>query len=427
MKKSVKYLSDTKVAVTVSLDSKELAEAEQVALVKLGKEIKVAGFRKGKVPASVVAKHVNPDTLAQQTLERALSKSVAEAFVDSDLQALDRPEVDVKKFVPGNELEFVAEAEVLPKIELGDYKSLEAKPKAVKVSKKDVDEIIGRIKKGYAEKKPVDRAVKDGDEVNIDFEGKKDGVPFDGGKGEKYDLVIGSGSFIPGFEEGIIGKKKGETFDLKVTFPKTYHVADLKGADVVFTTKINEVKEVVEPELTDELASKAGPFKTVKDLEDDIKREITQQKEREAAEKLKDALVTELVGKSKVPVPDILVEDQMKSIEQDMVQNLMYQGLTLDNYLTEKNFKDKDTWLDSEVKEAATNRVKAGLVLAELSKVLKVEATEKELLEKMNQLGAQYPNDEVREQLKTPEAQRDIANRLLTDKTIEMLVELNKR
>ena len=212
-----------------------------------------------------------------------------------------------------------------------------------------------------------------------------------------------------------------------MTFPKTYHVADLKGADVVFTTKINEVKEVVEPELTDELASKAGPFKTVKDLEDDIKREITQQKEREAAEKLKDALVTELVGKSKVPVPDILVEDQMKSIEQDMVQNLMYQGLTLDNYLTEKNFKDKDTWLDSEVKEAATNRVKAGLVLAELSKVLKVEATEKELLEKMNQLGAQYPNDEVREQLKTPEAQRDIANRLLTDKTIEMLVELNKR
>ncbi len=427
MKKSVKYVSDTKVAITVSLDSKELTDAEQVALVKLGRDMKVPGFRKGKVPASVVAKHVNPDTLAQQTLERALSKAVADAFLESDLQALDRPEVEVKKFVPGSELEFVAEAEVLPKIELGDYKALKAKPAAVKVTKKDVDEIIDRIKKGYAEKSPVDRAVKNGDEVNIDFEGKKDGVPFDGGKGEKYDLVIGSGSFIPGFEEGIVGKKKGETFDLKVTFPKTYHVADLKGADVVFTTTINEIKEVKEPELTDELAAKAGPFKTVKELEDDIKREITQQKEREAAEKLKDALVTELVEKSKVPVPEILVQDQMKSIEQDMVQNLMYQGLTLDNYLTEKNFKDKDAWLASEVKEAAVNRVKAGLVLAELSKVLKVEATEEELLGRMNQLGAQYPSEEMRKQLKAPEAQRDIANRLLTEKTIEKLVEMNKK
>ncbi|MGO3701874.1 MAG: trigger factor [Candidatus Saccharimonadales bacterium] len=427
MKKSVKHLSDTKVAITVTLDTKELNDAEQVALTKIGREIKVPGFRKGKVPASVAAKHVNPDTLAQQTLEQALSKAVADAFMSEELQALDRPEVEVKKFVPGSELEFVAESEILPKITLGDYKKLTAKPEAVKVAKKDVDEIIGRVKQGFAEKKPVDRAVKNGDEVNIDFEGKKDGVAFDGGKGEKYDLVIGSNSFIPGFEEGIVGKKKGETFDLKVTFPKTYHVEDLKGADVVFTTTINEVKEVVEPELTDELAAKAGPFKTVKELEDDIKREITQQKENEANEKFKDALVSEVVDKSTVPVPEILVQDQMRSIEQDMTQNLMYRGLTLDNYLAEKNFKDKEDWLNTEAKDAAVRRVKAGLVLAELSKVMKIEATQEELLEKMNQLGTQYPNDEVREQLKSPEAQRDIANRLLTDKTIAKLVELNTK
>ncbi len=427
MKRSVKYLSDTKVAVSVTLDAKELKDAEQVALVKIGRDIKVPGFRKGKVPASVAAKHVNPDTLAQQTLDEAISKAVADAFVGEKLQALDRPEVEVKKFVPGSELEFVAETEVLPKIKLGDYKNLKAKPVAVKVATKDVDEIIDRIKKGYAEKKSVDRAVKNGDEVNIDFEGKKDDLPFDGGKGEKYDLGIGSGSFIPGFEEGIVGKKKGETFDLKVTFPKTYHVEDLKGADVVFTTTINDVKEVVEPELTDELAAKAGPFKTVKELKDDIKREITDQKEKEAQEKYKDALVTELVEQSTVPAPEILVQDQVRSIEQDMTQNLMYRGLTLDNYLAEKNFKDKEDWINSEVKDAAVNRVKAGLVLAELSKVMKVEATQEELLEKMNQLGAQYPSEEMRKQLKTPEAQRDIANRLLTDKTIEKLVEINKK
>lgn len=427
MKKSVKYLSDTKVAVSVTLDAQELKDAEQIALVKLSNDLNVPGFRKGKVPVGVAAKHVSQDALAQQTLERALSKAVADVFTEEKLQALDRPEVDVKKFVPGEELEFVAETEVLPKITLGDYKNLDAKAPKVSVTKKDVDEIIGRIKKGFAEKKPVDRAAKNGDEVNIDFEGKKDGVAFDGGKGEKYDIVLGSNSFIPGFEEGIVGKKAGETFDINLTFPKSYHVEELKGAKVVFTTTVNEVKEVAEPELTDELAAKAGPFTTVKELEDDIKREVANQKETEAAEKLKDALVTELVEKSTVPVPEILVQDQMKSIEQDMVQNLMYKGLTLDNYLAEKDFKDKDAWLESEVKDAARNRVKAGLVLAELSKILKVEATQEELLERMNQLGQQYSDESVREQLKTPEAQRDIANRILTDKTIEQLVALNSK
>lgn len=427
MKRSVKHLSETKVAVTVALDASELRDAEQVALTKLGREIKVPGFRQGKVPASVAARHVHPDTVAQHTLENALSKTVADAFMGEKLQALDRPEVEVKKFVPGSELEFVAEAEILPAITLGDYTKLSAKAEKVSVSKKDVDEIVDRIKKGFAEKKSVERAAKLGDEVNINFEGKKDGVAFEGGKGENYDLVLGSGSFIPGFEEGIVGKKPQETFDLEVTFPETYHVADLKSAKVVFTTTINDLKEVIEPEMNDELAKKAGPFETVAALTADIKREITQQRETEAQEKLKDALVTEMVEKSTVPVPEVLVQDQMRSIEQDMTQNLMYRGLTLDNYLAEKNFKSKEEWIESEVKDAAVSRVKAGLVLAELSKVLKVEATQEELLERMNQLGQQYSNEAMRKELRTPEAQRDVANRILTDKTIEKLVELNAK
>lgn len=427
MKKTVKHLSDTKVEITVNLNPEELKAAEQVALSHLAREIKVPGFRAGKVPVSVAAKHIDGDTLAQHTLENALNKAVADAFMSEDLQALDRPAVEVKKFVPGSELEFTAECEVLPKITLGDYKKLSAKPEKVTVAKKDVDEIIGRIKKGFAEKKAVDRAAKDGDEVNIDFVGKKDDVAFDGGTGAGYDLVIGSNSFIPGFEEGIVGHKAGDTFDLDLEFPKKYHVEELKGAKVVFSVTLNEVKEVVEPELTDELAAKAGPFKTVKELEDDIKREITSQKEREAADKHKDALVSELVEKSTVPVPEILINDQLQSIEQDMVQNLMYRGLTLDMYLAEKGFEDKQAWLDSEAKESATKRVQAGLVLAELSKAEKVEASQEELLEQLNTLGEQYKSEDMQKQLKTPEAQRDVANRLLTNKTIDRLVELNKK
>lgn len=427
MKTSVKYLSDTKVAVNVTLGVSELKDAELAALNELGKGIKVPGFRKGKVPVSVVSKNVNPNMLAQKTLESALSKAVADAFISEKLQALDRPEVEVKKFVPGSELEFTAESEVMPKIKIGDYKNLKSTAKKVSVTKKDIAEITDRLKKGFSSKKTVQRPAKLTDEVNIDFEGKKDGIAFDGGKGEKYDLVLGSNSFIPGFEDGIIGKKTGETFDLKLTFPEDYHADNLKGAEVVFTTTINEIKEVVEPELNDELAAKAGPFKTVEELEDDIKREITKQKETEATEKLKDDLVAELVEKSTVPVPDVLLRDQMKLIEQDTNRNLMYRGMSIDDYIKSLKYKDKNDWLENEVRPIAEKRVKAGLLLAELSKVEKIEATENELLEKINQLGKQYPSEDMRKHLKTPEVQRDVANRILTEKTVDRLVSLNSK
>ena len=427
MKTSVKYLSDTKVAVNVTLGVSELKDAELAALNELGKDIKVPGFRKGKVPVSVVSKNVNPNMLAQKTLESALSKAVADAFISEKLQALDRPEVEVKKFVPGSELEFTAESEVMPKIKIGDYKNLKSTAKKVSVTKKDIAEITDRLKKGFSSKKTVQRPAKLTDEVNIDFEGKKDGIAFDGGKGEKYDLVLGSNSFIPGFEDGIIGKKTGETFDLKLTFPEDYHADNLKGAEVVFTTTINEIKEVVEPELNNELAAKAGPFKTVEELEDDIKREITKQKETEATEKLKDDLVAELVEKSTVPVPDVLLKDQMKLIEQDTNRNLMYRGMSIDDYIKSLKYKDKNDWLENEVRPIAEKRVKAGLLLAELSKVEKIEATENELLEKINQLGKQYPSEDMRKHLKTPEVQRDVANRILTEKTVDRLVSLNSK
>lgn len=426
MKTTVKNLSDTKVELTISLGAKELKDAEQVALTKLGKSVKVPGFRKGNVPASVAAKHVDPAALAEQTLEDALSKAVAEAFLAENLQALDRPAVEVKKFVPGSELEFTAETEILPKVALGDYKKLKAKKVATKVEAKDIDEIIERMRTGMAEKKEVKREAKDGDETTIDFVGKKDGVAFDGGTGKDYTLVLGSNTFIPGFEEGIVGKKPGETFDIELTFPKDYHAADLKGQKVVFTTTLQAVKEQNLPELNDEFAAKAGPFTSVKEMKDDIKRELTAQKDREATEKLKDELVKELVSVSKVPTPEILIKDQAESIERDMTQNLMYQGLTLDQYLENKGFESKEKWLETEVKEAAESRVKAGLVLAELSKVEKIEATNKELDEHVELYKKQYANNpQMVAQFDQPEARRDIANRLLTEKTVNRLIELN--
>ena len=426
MKTIVKHLSDTKVELTISLDAKELKNAEQVALTKLAKSAKVPGFRKGNVPASVAAKHVDPNALSQQTLEDALSKAVAEAFTAEDIQALDRPAVEIKKFVPGNELEFTAESEILPKVKLGDYKKLKAEKAKTTVTTKDVDEIIERMRQGMAEKSEVTRAAKDGDEVIIDFVGKKGDVAFDGGTATDYSLTLGSNSFIPGFEEGIVGKKPGDTFDLELEFPKDYHSADLKGAKVTFSTTLKSIKEPKLPEVNDEFATKSGPFTSVKELKDDIKRELTQQKEREAGERLKDELVGELVDVSTIPVPQVLVDDQARNIEQDMTQNLVYQNISLDQYIESQGFKDKDDWLKNEVKPAAEKRVKAGLALAELSKELKIEATSEELANHINLYKEQYANnEEALKQFEQPEVQRDIANRLLTEKTVDKLVELN--
>lgn len=422
MKTTVKHLSETKVELTITLGEKELKDAELVALTKLAKDVKVAGFRKGKAPASVVAKNVDPNALGQQTLDDALSKAVSEAFTAEKIQALDRPQVDVKKFVPGKELEFTAETEILPEITLGDYKKLTAKKAKVSVTEKDVTEIIDRMRQGFAEKKPVERAVKDGDEVVIDFIGKKDGEAFNGGTANDYTLTIGSNQFIPGFEEGLIGHKAGEEFDLDLEFPKDYHAKELAGSKVVFSTKVKEVKEIVLPELNDELAAKAGPFTSVDELEADIKREVTNQKDREALDTLKDQLIDQLIEVSTIPVPEILVQDQSRSIEQDMTQNLMYQGMNLDMYLESKKLT-KEEWQNGEVKQAAEKRVKAGLALSELSKVEKITATDEELVLKVNEYQQQYGKSG--QDFTTPEVQRDIANRLLTDKTIDRLVELN--
>ena len=427
MKTTVKKLSDTKVELTISLGSEELSAAEQVALTKMASDLKVPGFRKGKVPVSVAAKHVNPAALQEQTLDNALSKAVAEAFMAEKIQALDRPAVDVKKFVPGQELEFTAEVEIIPPVKLGNYKKLKAKRQAVKVEDSEVEEIITRMRENFTEKTEVKRAAKEGDEAVIDFTGKKDDVPFDGGAAKDFALKLGSGQFIPGFEEGVVGHKAGETFDLKLTFPKDYHAKELAGADVVFTVTLHKVNELSLPEVNDEFAAKCGPFTSVDELKADIKREITAQKEREADEKLKDELVGELADASKVALPELLIDDQIRSIEQDLMQNLMYRGLTLDSYLQTQKFTDKDDWRAKEARPAAEKRVKAGLVLAELSKELGVEVSHEELSTQIETMKQQYGKDpKIAERFNDPNVHRDIANRMITDKTVEKLIELNK-
>lgn len=426
MKTTVTHESDTRVKVVIAADYAELAAAEQVALKRLAKTAKVNGFRTGHVPLEIVKKHADANALAQETLDAALNRAVAEAFLSNDLQVLARPEVEIKKYVPGELLEFTAEADVLPKVKLGDYKKLKVKKAAVNVDKKEIDEVIERIQKGLSEKKEVKRAAKIGDETVIDFVGKKDGEAFHGGTGKDYPLVLGSNSFIPGFEDALVGLKAGDTKDVKLAFPKDYHVKDLAGQDVVFEVTVKKVNSVKLPALDDKFAAKAGPFTSMEDLRSDIKAEIAAQAERRAKDDLKDELVKQLVAKSVVSVPSVLRDDQIRSLEQDLRQNLMYRGRTLEQYFKEKGYADRDAWVKAEANDVADARIKAGLVLAQLSKELKIEATADELAAHINTYKQQYANNsEMAKHFDKPEAQREVANRLITEKTVDKLVELN--
>jgi len=423
MKHTLKKNSDTQVVVTIDLDKTDLATAKSVAVQHISKNLKIPGFRAGKVPSNVAEKHIDALELANHTTEHAMNIALNDVAVAEDLRVLDRPQVDLKDFKPYDSLTFEATIDIVPDVTLGDYKKLKAKKAKVEVTDAEVEEVVERMRSQLAEKKAVKREASSGDEVNIDFVGKQNDKPFDGGTASGYDLVLGSNSFIPGFEEKIVGHKSGETFDIPLTFPKDYHADHLKGAKVVFAVTLNEIKEVVLPEVDDKFAEKVGPFKTVEGMREDIRAELLQQKEKTVEDQFKDDLVAELVAVSKVPVPQVLVDDQAKQIEQDAMQNLMYRGMSPDQYLQQQGYKDHDEWHEKEFKVAAERRVQAGLALAELSKVENIDVTREELDQRHALMLEQYPT--MKDQLDSPEARRDLANRAITEKTVDRLVELN--
>lgn len=423
MKYSVKHLSKTKVELAITIDAKDLSEVKQLSLAKMAQKIKVSGFRPGKVPASVAEKHLEPASVSAQVAEDAANKFVIEAFTKENLQPLERPEVEIKDFKPGESLELTAVADILPVIKLGEYKNLGVKRAKATVTDKEVDEVIENLRRSHAEKTEVTRAAKKDDEVWIDFEGVDEkGQPVAGAAGKDYPLALGSNTFIPGFEEGIIGKKAGDSFELPLTFPKDYHHKPLAGAKVTFKTSLKKVTESKLPELNDTFAAKNGDFKTINELKADIKAQLMERKKQEAEDTYRNALLDAILAKSDVPAPEVLIQDQMQSLERDMQQNLLYRGLTLDAYLTEQKLT-KEEWQTKELRPTAEKRVKIGLLLAELSKVLNVEVSQGELNAQFKQILQQNPS--MKEQLNTPEARRDIANRLLTEKTLAQLVAVN--
>ncbi len=425
MKTKFKKLSDSRVEITVTLDAKDLKAASEKAVEKLSKEIKVEGFRKGKVPVEVAKKFIPENDLNAETIDMAVRTTVIEAFKENEKSPLVLPSVNITKYVPGEMAEYTATADIIPEVTLGDYKKLEVKKPEVKVTEKDIEGVLNNLADSFAEKKVVKRAAKLDDEVIIDFVGKKDGEAFPGGSAKDYHLVLGSKSFIPGFEDGIVGHESGDKFDLKLTFPKDYGVSDLAGAKTVFEVLVKQVNEIVKAPIDDEMAKKCGPFKTLKELKDDIKKNLTAQNEQRLSDKYKDDLVNALVKKSKVPAPEVLINDQLRMIREDISRNAASQGLSFEDYLKRAG-QTEENW-EKEAKKVAETRVKASLALQTLAVQEKITVSDETVAAKIAELKDVYKKSpEALKSLKDPNVKMDIKNRMIIEETLNYLVKVNK-
>ncbi len=426
MKVTSKDLSSTSVEIKVTLDKKDLADARKKAIARLAPEVKVQGFRKGKVPLEIAEKHINPNDLASAALDIAVRTTVPAAFSEAQKSPLVIPEVNVTKFVPDETVEYTAKADILPEIKLGDFKKLKAKRDLPKVTDKEINEVLDNIATAYAEKSPVKRKAQLGDDVIIDFEGTKDGVAFAGGKAKDFTLGLGSGQFIPGFEDGIVGHEPGDRFDLKLTFPKDYHVKDLAGAKVNFNVLLKQINEIKKPEFDDDFAKKCGPFKNMAELKADIKKNIEAQNQKKSDDKFKDDLVRELVEKSTVSAPEIMIKDQLRFIKDDITRNAQAQGMSFEDYLKQTGQTEED-W-EKEARKIAELRVKSSLCLQVLARDEKITVEDEVVDGKLAELREVYKKSkDALESLKDPNVRQDIKNRLTIEKTLDFLATANDK
>ncbi|MBR2754167.1 trigger factor [Candidatus Saccharibacteria bacterium] len=425
MKTKFKKLSDSRVEITVTLDSEDLKPAKKKALEKLAKEVKVEGFRKGKVPTEVAKKFIPENDLNAETIDLAVRSTVIEAFKKEEKSPLVLPSVNVTKYVPDEMAEYTATADIIPEVKLGDYKKLGVKREKVEIAEKNIKEVLDNLTNSFAEKKTVKRAAKLDDEVIIDFVGKKDDKPFEGGSAKDYHLTLGSKTFIPGFEDGIVGHEPGDKFDLKLTFPKDYGATDLAGKKVVFEVLVKQVNEIKKAPIDDEMAKKCGPFKSLAELKADIKKNLEAQNEHRVEEKFKDDLIQALVKKSTIPAPEILIDDQMKIIRDDMTRNAASRGVSFEDFL-KQNHETLESW-EKEARKAAESRVKASLALQTLAVEQKITVSDDLVNAKIAELKDVYKKSpEALKSLKDPNVKMDIKNRMIIEETLNYLVKVNK-
>jgi trigger factor len=424
MQTTKKQIDDTTVELTASAEQELLDNVKQQVLKKLGAQVRLPGFRLGKAPASMVEKNVDQARLQNDFLEQAVQQLYLAAIDKENVRPVTQPEVSVSKFVPFTTLEISAKIETVGEVKLADYKKIKKAKPAVKVTEKDIDGVVESLRQRVADKKAVNRTAKSGDEVTIDFSGTdaKTGQPISGADAKGYPLLLGSNSFIPGFEDDIIGMKPGEDKTFDITFPKDYGVKALQGKKVSFAVHLITVQEVTLPKADDDFATKAGPFSSLKELRGDIKGQLKSERQQEADSQYQNELLEDVAKKSSVAIPASLVDEEIQRMEQQDRQNATYRGQTWPEYLEAQELSE-DTYKEAQ-RPAAELRVKAGLVLAEIADKEQINITDEEVDRQINLLKGRYQQDpKMQAELAKPENRRDIASRLLSEKTIGKLEE----
>jgi len=421
MHTQIKKPTSTQAVLTVTAEQADIRDIKNHVLQDFAKQAKIAGFRPGKAPLEVVEKNVDQSTLQTQFLEHAVETLYPQAAQEVNIRPVSQPELAIKKFVPFTVLEFEVTVTILGDVTLPDYKKMTKKRTTATVSAKDVEEVIKNLQERGAEKKEVDRAAKNGDQVLIDFSGKnqKD-EDIKGADGKDYPLALGSNTFIPGFEEKLVGAKPGEAKEFTLTFPKDYGMKALAGSKVTFSVTVKKVLEVVKPKVDDAFAASVGPVKTVDELKSDIKKELQIEKQRKADMEFESELVKDITKKSNVEIPPVLIDEQVERMMGEMKQNLTHRGQTLKEFLEQQGMSE-DEYKNKEVIPQAEDRVKASIILSEISDKEKLTITPEELEIRLQVLKGQYQDEQMRSELDKPENRREILSRMLSEKTLAAL------
>ena len=408
------------VKLEITIEAEKFDNAMKKVYFQNAKYFNIPGFRKGKAPMNIVEKYYGAQIFYEDAFNEVATEAYDEALEANKIDAVSRPVVDIKQMEKGKDVIFTAVVQTKPEVELGKYKGIEIPKVEYKVEEKDIEHELGHMQEHNSRLITVDdRALENGDIATIDFEGFVDGVAFDGGKAEGHELEIGSGSFIPGFEDQLVGMKIDEEREIKVTFPKEYFSKDLAGKEAMFKVKLHEIKKKELPELDDEFAKDVSEFDTLAELKASIKEKIEKNNEQRQKYETEDLAIKAVCGDVKVDIPSGMVEFEVENMMKDFEQRLSYQGLNLDQYL--KMIGKTEEEMKKEYEPQAIEAIKSRLVLEAIIKAEKIEASEDEIKAKMEEMAKNY-GKKVEEISENENLKRYLKEGIESEKALEFIV-----
>lgn len=389
MSLQVEKLEHNMAKLTVEVAAEDVEKALQAAYLKQRKQINIQGFRKGKVPRQMIEKMYGPEVFYDEAANNMIPDAYAKAYDESELDIVSQPKIEVVQMEKGKPFIFTAEVATKPEVTLGDYKGLKVDKVSTRVTQKEVDEEIEKERERNARTIEVtDRAVQDKDEVTLDFEGFVDGVAFEGGKGEDYPLTIGSGSFIPGFEEQLIGAEIDKEVEVNVTFPKEYHSEELAGKDATFKCTVHTIKAKELPELDDEFASEVSECETMDAYRAEVKKNIKERKERTGKEKKENQAVDQAIENAQMDIPEAMIEFQVRQMADDFARRIQQQGLTVEQYFQFTGMTAEK--MMEEMRPQAEKSIKTRLVLEAIVKAENIEVSDERVEEELTKMAEAY-------------------------------------